>query len=126
MPLFSSNKFLSKKIPQRKSSNSFVKQTLVEGEAEGRIDIGNLRISVGEQQFVFDDGEWAPENGIVGGKHKENQRLQQKIKQLESENNFLQLKTEVLLDMLTETTAEAHIQDKEITRLRHELSKATL
>lgn len=40
------------------------------------------------------------ENGAVGNNHKENQRLKLQVQQLEAENNFLRLKTEVLLDMV--------------------------
>ncbi|KAG8317445.1 Protein chibby 1 [Homalodisca vitripennis] len=104
MPLFSSNKFSPKKIPQRKA-NSFSRQKLVEEEGESRLDIGNVKLNIGEQQFVFEDGEWTPESGVVGDKHKENQRLLQRIKQLESEKNLLQLKTEVLLDMNESATS---------------------
>lgn len=36
----------------------------------------------------------------MGSNHKENQRLKLQVQQLEAENNFLRLKTEVLLDMV--------------------------
>lgn len=40
------------------------------------------------------------EGGALGSKHKETQILRQQVQRLEMENNFLQLKTEVLLDMV--------------------------
>ncbi|XP_054283957.1 protein chibby homolog 1 isoform X2 [Macrosteles quadrilineatus] len=120
MPLFSSNKFLSKKTPQRKTFHNFPKRKA--GEEENlKFEIDKIRINVGEQRAVFEDGEWIPEGGVGGQRVQESLRSRQQLQQLESENNLLKLKIEVLLDMLTETTAEAHLQDKELTRLRQQI-----
>ncbi|XP_054283956.1 protein chibby homolog 1 isoform X1 [Macrosteles quadrilineatus] len=98
MPLFSSNKFLSKKTPQRKTFHNFPKRKA--GEEENlKFEIDKIRINVGEQRAVFEDGEWIPEGGVGGQRVQESLRSRQQLQQLESENNLLKLKIEVLLDM---------------------------
>ncbi|XP_017774618.1 PREDICTED: protein chibby homolog 1-like [Nicrophorus vespilloides] len=110
MPLFGS-KFLPKRAPSRKSLSSESVEDLY-GE--------NHRISLrlGQQECVFDNGEWVPENGTTGSLHKTSQKLRSRIQQLEEENNMLKVKFELLLNMLTETTAECHLQQREITKLQ--------
>lgn len=61
----------------------------------------------------FEDGQWISESGgNVSG--REVQRLKKRNLQLEEENNLLRLKIEVLLDMLSESTAETHLIQKEL------------
>ncbi|XP_023290592.1 protein chibby homolog 1 isoform X3 [Orussus abietinus] len=96
MPLFS-NKFSPKKTPTRK--------------------VGPVRICLGNQKAVFEDGQWIPESGKAAETFKENERLHIEMKKLREENNLLKLKLEVLLDMtltlqLSRTTAESQIQDR--------------
>ena len=62
------------------------------------------------QESVFDNGEWVPETGPVTGTNKENHKL----RHLQDENDFLKLKFEILLDMLTKKMAESHLQQKRI------------
>lgn len=82
-------------------------------------DIGSIRIRLGDQEAVFENGLWIPgtqtelfyyyfytfivifiESGKVSGTFKENERLKKEIKRLEEENNLLKLKFEVMLDMV--------------------------
>jgi regulator of replication initiation timing len=61
----------------------------------------------------------------VSGTHKENQKLRQYIQHLQDENNFLKLKFEILLDMLTQTTTESHLQQKQIEELKKQILGST-
>ncbi|XP_075231887.1 beta catenin antagonist chibby [Lycorma delicatula] len=115
MPLFS-NKFSLKKTPQRKQIFTALKKD----SSPLVLDIEPIKIKLGEQESVFEDGDWIPENGIIGEKHKENEELKNCIQRLEEENNLLRLRAEILLDMLTQTTAEAHINEKELLQLRQQ------
>ena len=61
MPLFSS-KFSPKKTPTRKASVSLANKDLSPKRLEKELgpDIGQIRISLGEQQAVFENGMWIP------------------------------------------------------------------
>uniref|UniRef100_A0A1B6EE88 Uncharacterized protein n=1 Tax=Clastoptera arizonana TaxID=38151 RepID=A0A1B6EE88_9HEMI len=124
MPFFSSNKFSPKKTPTRKVNNNRPKKSGDKNDDNLKIENDLIKLNLGGQETIFQDGNWIPENGPTGSKYKDNQRLSRQVQQLEEENNLLKLKIEILLDMLTETTAEAHIQDKEITRLRQDISRS--
>lgn len=74
-------------------------------------------MNIGGQSLKFEDGQWISESGgNVAG--KEVQRLKKRNLQLEEENNLLRLKIEVLLDMLSESTAETHLIQKELEDVR--------
>lgn len=120
MPLFS-NKFSPKKTPTRKVSTFLINKDLSPKRIEKELgpDIGSIRIRLGDQEAVFENGLWIPgtetklfyyyfyafvvifiESGKVSGTFKENERLKKEIKRLEEENNLLKLKFEVMLDMV--------------------------
>ncbi|XP_033211849.1 protein chibby homolog 1 [Belonocnema kinseyi] len=123
MPLFSS-KFSPKKTPIRKASVSLANKDLSPKRLEKELgpDIGEIRICLGEQQAVFDHGMWIPESGQIGGTFKENESLKKDLRKLEEENNLLKIKLEVLLDMLTQTTAEANLDKEELEALKSRMS----
>lgn len=54
----------------------------------------------------------------MGVDRREAQRLRRRNQQLEEENNLLRLKVDILLDMLSETTAESHLMEKELDELK--------
>lgn len=122
MPLFS-NKFSPKKTPTRKAFVSLVNKDLSPKRIEKELgpDVGPIRLRLGDQEAVFDSGQWIPETGKAGGTYKENERLRREVKKLEEENNLLKLKFEVMLDMLTQTTAESNLHGKELDALRNKL-----
>lgn len=119
MPLFS-NKFSPKKTPTRKALTFLINKDLSPKRIEKELgaDVGPIRICLGDLEAAFEGGLWIPESGKVSGTFKENERLKKEIKRLQEENNLLKLKFEVMLDMLTETTAEAQSQKEELEKLR--------
>ncbi|XP_048510047.1 protein chibby homolog 1 [Athalia rosae] len=125
MPLFS-NKFSPKKTPTRKAFVSLANKDLSPKRIEKELgpDVGPIRLRLGDQEAVFDSGQWIPETGKVSGTYKENERLRREVKKLEEENNLLKLKFEVMLDMLTQTTAESNLHSKELETLKNKLSRS--
>lgn len=123
MPLFA-NKFSPKKTPQRKVSISLATKDLSPKRIEKELgpDIGQIRLRLGDQQATFDGGTWIPESGKIAGTFKENEKLKKDIKKLEEENNLLKLKYNLILDMITEKTAEIQLQQSEIDNLCNKLS----
>ncbi|XP_053988919.1 protein chibby homolog 1 [Hylaeus volcanicus] len=119
MPLFS-NKFSPKKTPTRKAGVFLANKDLSPKRIEKELgpNVGPIRLKLGDQEAVFESGLWIPESGTIGGTYKENEKLKKEVKKLEEENNLLKLKFEVLLDMLTQTTADFHSQKEELDRLK--------
>ncbi|RZF48865.1 hypothetical protein LSTR_LSTR003245 [Laodelphax striatellus] len=120
MPLFS-NKFAPKKTPPRKSTTDSWRKSERRDLIQFDADFGPIKLKLGEHECVFEDGEWIPETGLEGERHRENEQLKKQMLRLKEENNLLRLRTEVLLDMLTQTTAEAHIHEKELKQLRQDM-----
>ncbi|OXB77524.1 UNVERIFIED_CONTAM: hypothetical protein H355_015816 [Colinus virginianus] len=61
--------------------------------------------------------------GSFTGDRREMQRLRKRNQQLEEENNLLRLKVDILLDMLSETTAESHLMEKELEELKSHIRR---
>ncbi|XP_041033764.1 protein chibby homolog 1 isoform X1 [Carcharodon carcharias] len=119
MPLFG-NVFSPKKTPPRKSASLSSLHTLdrVSREVELGLDHGAPVMNIGGQSLKFDNGQWVSESVGDGSTQKEVQRLRRRNQQLEEENNLLRLKIDILLDMLSETTAESHLMEKELEELK--------
>ncbi|XP_060705345.1 protein chibby homolog 1 [Hemiscyllium ocellatum] len=119
MPLFG-NVFSPKKTPPRKSASLSSLHTLdrVSREVELGLDHGAPVMNIGGQSLKFDNGQWVSESVGDSGVQKEVQRLRKRNQQLEEENNLLRLKIDILLDMLSETTAESHLMEKELEELK--------
>ncbi|KAI4457178.1 leucine-rich protein [Holotrichia oblita] len=113
MPLFG-NKFSPKKTPARKSVASLNSDESLDDLVT---DNGAVSLKLGDQQCTFKDGQWISENGGGGSSQKTAQKMMHKIHQLEEENNLLRVKFEIIMNMLTQTTAENHIQQREIDKL---------
>ncbi|KAM4022421.1 protein chibby homolog 1 [Anomaloglossus baeobatrachus] len=118
MPLFG-NTFSPKKTPPRKSASLSNLHALdrTTKEVELGLDYGAPSISIAGQSLKFENGQWITESGGTGSQ-KEVQRLRKRNLQLEEENNLLRLKVELLLDMLSEATAESHLKDKELEEMK--------
>ncbi|XP_023670207.1 protein chibby homolog 1 [Paramormyrops kingsleyae] len=118
MPLFG-NTFSPKKTPPRKSASLSNLHTLDRStrEIELGLEYGAPVINLGDQSLKFEEGQWISESGgSVSG--REMQRLKKRNLQLEEENNLLRLKVDILLDMLSETTAESHLMEKELEEVK--------
>ncbi|XP_036390902.1 protein chibby homolog 1 [Megalops cyprinoides] len=119
MPLFG-NTFSPKKTPPRKSASLSNLHALDRStrEIELGLEYGAPAMTIGGQSLKFEDGQWIAESGgSVSG--KEVQRLKKRNLQLEEENNLLRLKIDILLDMLSETTAESHLMEKELEEVKN-------
>ncbi|XP_059537526.1 protein chibby homolog 1 isoform X2 [Myotis daubentonii] len=120
MPLFG-NTFSPKKTPPRKSASLSNLHNLDRStrEVELGLDYGTPTMNLAGQSLKFENGHWVAETGVSGGvDQREAQRLRRRNQQLEEENNLLQVKVEVLLDMFSETTAEFQIMKKELEELK--------
>ncbi|KAG3290930.1 protein chibby homolog 1 [Marmota monax] len=120
MPLFG-NIFSPKKTPPRKSASLSNLRSLDRStrEVELGLDYGTPTMNLTGQSLKFENGHWITETGISAGvDRREAQRLRRRNQQLEEENNLLRLKVDILLDMLSETTAESHLMEKELDELK--------
>uniref|UniRef100_A0A4W4FFK3 Chibby homolog 1 (Drosophila) n=1 Tax=Electrophorus electricus TaxID=8005 RepID=A0A4W4FFK3_ELEEL len=119
MPLFG-NTFSPKKTPPRKSASLSNLHTLDRStrEVELGLEYGAPVMNIGGQSLKFEDGQWITESGGTVS-NKEVQKLKKRNLQLEEENNLLKLKIDILLDMLSETTAESHVMQKELEDMKN-------
>ncbi|KAM8777971.1 protein chibby homolog 1 isoform 1-T3 [Rhynchonycteris naso] len=120
MPLFG-NTFSPKKTPPRKSASLSNLQNLDRStrEVELGLDYGTLIMNLAGQNLKFENGHWITETRVSEGvDQREAQRLRKRNQQLKEENNILQLKVDILLDMFSETTAEFQIMKKELDELK--------
>ncbi|XP_027730051.1 protein chibby homolog 1 isoform X1 [Vombatus ursinus] len=120
MPLFG-NTFSPKKTPPRKSASLSNLHSLDRStrEVELGLDYGTPTMNLAGQSLKFENGQWIADSGACGGgDRREAQRLRKRNQQLEEENNLLRLKVDILLDMLSETTAESHLMEKELDELK--------
>ncbi|XP_018616933.1 protein chibby homolog 1 isoform X1 [Scleropages formosus] len=120
MPLFG-NTFSPKKTPPRRSASLSNLHTLDRStrEIELGLEYGAPVMNIGGQSLKFEDGQWISDSG-GSVSAKEVQKLKKRNLQLEEENNLLRLKIDILLDMLSETTAESHLMAKELEEMREE------
>ncbi|KFU98510.1 Protein chibby 1 [Tauraco erythrolophus] len=120
MPLFG-NTFSPKKTPPRKCSSLSNLHLLDRStrEIELGLEYGIPTMNLAGQSLKFENGQWVAESGSFTGDRREMQRLRKRNQQLEEENNLLRLKVDILLDMLSETTAESHLMEKELEELKN-------
>lgn len=123
MPLFGSS-FSPKKTPPRKSVSLSSLHTLDRStrEVELGLEYGPPVMNIGGQNWKFEDGQWITESG-GNASSREMQRLKKRNLQLEEENNLLKLKIEVLLDMLSESSIEYHLMEKEVDDMKSQLRR---
>ncbi|XP_014675522.1 PREDICTED: protein chibby homolog 1-like [Priapulus caudatus] len=118
MPIFG-NKFSPKKpSPRKNSSLSNLNLDRATQQLEFGRDYGPIRLTLGDHDYNFDNGDWQAERGRGGASQKQTLKLGRENQSLREENNLLKLKIEILLDMLAETTCEGHLQETEIDELQ--------
>ncbi|KAM3832986.1 protein chibby homolog 1 isoform 1-T1 [Vipera latastei] len=88
-------------------------------EIELGLEYGTPVMTLTGQSLKFENGQWITESFGSNGDRRETQRLRKRNQQLEEENNLLRLKVDLLLDMLSETTAESHLMEKELEELKN-------
>ncbi|XP_054623971.1 protein chibby homolog 1 isoform X2 [Dunckerocampus dactyliophorus] len=117
LPLFGKT-FSPKKIPPRKSASLSSLHTLDRStrEIELGLEYGPPIMNVGGHTLKFEDGQWITESG-GNVSVREVERLKKRNIQLEEENNVLKLKIEILLDMLTQSTVDYHLMEKEVQEI---------
>ncbi|BET01546.1 Hypothetical protein NTJ_14363 [Nesidiocoris tenuis] len=73
-------------------------------------------LNLGENEFVFESGEWktALEDGL--NYKEEYKHLQRVTQELREENNLLKIKLEILLDMLTLETTKSLERSNEMIK----------
>nr|XP_057917263.1 protein chibby homolog 1 isoform X2 [Doryrhamphus excisus] len=117
LPLFG-NTFSPKKIPPRKSASlsSLHKLDRSTRELELGLECGPPMMNIGGHALKFEDGHWITESG-GNVSSREMERIRKRNTQLEEENNILKLKIEILLDMLTQSTVDYHLMEKEVQEI---------
>ncbi|CAB3380220.1 protein chibby homolog 1 [Cloeon dipterum] len=115
MPLLTSGggKFAPPKIDQRKRNGQELPTDASQLPQEVQLNLGGC-------ELIFSDGQWTSSGGtgVVRGSKKESA-----ARKLEEENNLLKAKLELVMDMLTELTAQSRLQAKEVKMLRAKLRK---
>ena len=73
----------------------------------------NISLNLVDKQICFIDGVWmtSTTKGNAGG-FDDMMKMKRKMKTLEQENNLLQVKMDVLLDLLTENTLQLNEMKK--------------
>ena len=95
MPLFSS-KFSPKKIPPRKLSTFYE----INSKRKAFDDEQLIHLQLSDNSLVFQNGQWVDESNDDRQLSLKCQKLQEKFDELQEENNLLQLKLAITLDMV--------------------------
>ncbi|XP_018022206.1 protein chibby homolog 1-like [Hyalella azteca] len=108
--------------PQRSSSLSALNRSPAQLPATLAQDYNRIDMRLSKDQLAtFEDGTWRLSGrGDVADRivHRADQKLLDTIEKLQAENRELKLKTELLLDMLTEKSAEHQIAEQALKKLQ--------
>lgn len=117
--LFGTSFSPGKSPPRRSVSLSSLRRESDKSGQDLSQEFNKIKLNIGGQNATFEDGEWVSEGSSKGRvSNREVARLRQQNQVLLEENNLLKLKVELLLDMLTEKSADTLIKEKEIMRLK--------
>ncbi|XP_019390744.1 PREDICTED: protein chibby homolog 3 [Crocodylus porosus] len=122
-----SRRFLPRRPPLRQitSLSSFYLLDHKTRQMELGLDYGLPQAQLSNAKFVFQDGKWQSEGSPThqlpfrqlfpsSGQEQSNKVLKKENKALLEENNYLKLQLELLMDMLTDTTAQLHTVEKKL------------
>ncbi|KAJ7316421.1 hypothetical protein JRQ81_002583 [Phrynocephalus forsythii] len=120
-----SRRFLPRRptLRQATSLSTFYLLDYKTRQAELGMDYGAPCAHLSKTKFVFQDGEWQCDSVPKGmpllqlyspDKNSPHKALKKENKALLEENNYLKLQLELLMDMLTETTARLHLVEKRL------------
>ncbi|XP_063866850.1 protein chibby homolog 1-like isoform X3 [Scylla paramamosain] len=108
-----------KSPPRRSLSLSSLRRESDKSGQDLAHDFSKIKLNISGQNATFEDGEWISESGPRGRvSNREVAHLRQQNQSLLEENNLLKLKVELLLDMLTEKSADTLLKEKELNRLK--------
>ncbi|XP_078491448.1 protein chibby homolog 1-like [Ciona intestinalis] len=115
LSLFSPKGFSPKKATPRKAASlsNLASLDVSQRAQEFGLDYGSASLKLNGNELKFEDGAWQSEGGAGGVPHREMIKLKKENTRITEENNMLRLKIDILLDMLSEATAESHILEKE-------------
>uniref|UniRef100_A0A1B0EXS4 Uncharacterized protein n=1 Tax=Phlebotomus papatasi TaxID=29031 RepID=A0A1B0EXS4_PHLPP len=103
MPIFS-KKFAYKSAPAR---NRRVQESDCPRIHEKLEEFRNIHLQLdNEGGYTFANGSWTSNKNPRDPKSSSGQKLKEDLTKLSEENNLLQLKVEILVDLLTENTIE--------------------
>jgi len=113
--LFGKKGFSPKKSTPRKAASlsNLASLDFSERAKEFGTDITPASLNLDGTELKFEEGVWQADAVVGGVPHKEMMKLKKENNRILEENNMLKLKVDILLDMLSETTVECHLLEKE-------------
>ncbi|XP_034782514.1 uncharacterized protein LOC117431401 [Acipenser ruthenus] len=111
--------FHPKKAPRRQATSLSTLYILDYTSRAGELGLepGPPALNLSGTKLTFKNGKWISEGGERPSKSKRALRnLKQKNRVLEEENNYLRVRTELLVDMLAESTAHLQLLEDEVER----------
>ncbi|KAK1159347.1 hypothetical protein AOXY_G22010 [Acipenser oxyrinchus oxyrinchus] len=111
--------FHPKKAPRRQTTSLSTLYILDYSSRAGELGLepGPPALNLSGMKLTFKNGKWISEGGERPSKSKRALRnLKQKNRVLEEENNYLRVRTELLVDMLAESTAHLQLLEDEVER----------
>ncbi|XP_054832335.1 protein chibby homolog 3 [Eublepharis macularius] len=120
-----SRRFYPRRPPLRQATSlsTFYLLDYKTRQAELGMDYSLPCTQLSKAKFVFHDGEWQSDSVpqqmpllhlLPSNKESSYKGLKKENKALLEENNYLKLQLELLMDMLTETTARLHTVEKKL------------
>ncbi|XP_041079798.1 uncharacterized protein LOC121297515 [Polyodon spathula] len=109
--------FHPKKAPRRQATSLSTLYILDYTSRVGELGLepGPPALNLSGTKFSFKNGKWISEGGKRPSKSKRAlQNLKRKNRVLEEENNYLRVRTELLVDMLAESTAHLQLLEDEV------------
>eukprot|EP00042_Codosiga_hollandica_P015785 m.38698 g.38698 ORF g.38698 m.38698 type:complete len:128 (-) comp45330_c0_seq1:192-575(-) len=75
-----------------------------------------IKLSLGDTNLTFQDGSWTADGGAVGPGDGSSKKLKKENKQLREQNNLLQCKIDILIDLLAASRMDVQQMREELIR----------